>query len=48
MDAFAGAERLLRFKLRHVRHVVAALPLRWSGEVEISPFLADTGDWKRI
>lgn len=48
MDAFAGAERLLRFKLRHVRHVVAALPLRWSGEVEISPFLADTGDWKRM
>ena len=47
MDAFAGAERLLRFKLRHVRHVVAALPLRWSGEVEISPFLANTGDWKR-
>lgn len=46
MDAFAGAERLLRFKLRHVRHVVASLPLRWSSEVAISPFLADTGEWK--
>lgn len=48
MDAFAGAERLLRFKLRHVRHVVASLPLRWSSEVEISPFLANTGDWMTI
>ncbi len=45
MDAFAGAERLLRFEIRHVRHVVAALSLRWSREVELSPFLADTGDW---
>ncbi len=48
MEAFAGAERLLRFKVRHVRHVVASLPLRWSREVEISPFLAETGKWKRI
>jgi predicted pyridoxine 5'-phosphate oxidase superfamily flavin-nucleotide-binding protein len=45
MDAFAGAERLLRFRIRHTRHVVASLPLRWSSEVEISPFLANTGDW---
>lgn len=45
MHAFAGAERLLRFKIRHVRHVVASLPLRWRGEVQISPFLANTGDW---
>lgn len=45
MHAFAGAERLLRFKVRHVRHVVASLPLRWRGEVQISPFLANTGDW---
>ncbi|TXH75321.1 pyridoxamine 5'-phosphate oxidase family protein [Thiobacillus sp.] len=48
LDAFAGAERLLRFKIRHVRHVVASLPLHWSREVEISPFLADTGEWERI
>lgn len=45
LDAFAGAERLLRFKIRHVRHVVASLPLRWGGEVQISPFLANTGNW---
>lgn len=43
LNAFAGAERLLRFKIRHARHVVAALPLNWSGEVQISPFLANTG-----
>lgn len=40
MRAFAGAERLLRFKIRHVRHVAASLPLRWRGEVDVSPFLA--------
>ena len=45
LDAFAGAERLLRFKILHVRHAVASLPLRWSGEVQISPFLANTGCW---
>ena len=43
LDAFAGAERLLRLRIRHVRHVVASLPLRWRGEVETSPFLANTG-----
>lgn len=48
VDAFAGAERLLRFGIRHVRHVVGSLPLRWSGEVQISPFLANTGDWRRL
>lgn len=45
LDAFAGAERLLRFKIRHVRHVVASLPLRWGGEVQMSPFLANAGNW---
>ena len=45
LDAFAGAERLLRFKVRHVRHAVASLPLRWGKEVQISPFLANTGNW---
>lgn len=45
LDAFTGAERLLRFKIRHARHVAASLPLRWSGEVELSPSLANTGDW---
>ncbi len=45
LDAFAGAERLLRLRVRQVRHVVASLPLRWRGEAQISPFLANTGTW---
>lgn len=45
LDAFAGAERLLRLNIRHVRHVVASLPLRWRGEAQVSPFLANTGCW---
>jgi predicted pyridoxine 5'-phosphate oxidase superfamily flavin-nucleotide-binding protein len=45
LDAFAGAERLLRLKIRHVIHVVASLPLRWSGDAQASPFLANTGCW---
>ena len=45
LDAFAGAERLLRLKIRHVGHVVASLSVRWSGEAQISPFLANTGCW---
>ncbi|HEY9100327.1 MAG TPA: pyridoxamine 5'-phosphate oxidase family protein [Thiobacillus sp.] len=43
LDAFAGAERLLRLRVRQVRHVVASLPLRWEREVQVSPFLASTG-----
>lgn len=46
-DAFAGAERLLRFRIRCVRHVSRALPLRWSGNVQPSPFLENTGQWTR-
>ncbi len=45
LDAFAGAERLLRLKIRHVRHVVASLPLRWRGGAQASTFLANTGCW---
>ena len=45
LEAFAGAERLLRLKIRHVKHLVASLPLRWRGEAQISPFLANTGCW---
>ena len=45
LDAFAGAERLLRLRVRQVRHVVASLPLRWTSEVEVSPFLTNTGSW---
>lgn len=46
-DAFTGAERLLRFRIRCVRHVSRALPLRWGGNVQLSPFLENTGDWTR-
>jgi len=45
LDAFAGAERLLRLTIRHVTHVVASLPLRWKGEPQLSPYLAHTGSW---
>jgi uncharacterized protein len=45
VDAFAGAQRLLRFKVREVRRVEAALPLRW-GAAELSPVLEPTGQWK--
>jgi predicted pyridoxine 5'-phosphate oxidase superfamily flavin-nucleotide-binding protein len=43
LDAFAGAERMLRLTIRHARHVVGSLPLRWVGEIQASPFLANTG-----
>ncbi len=42
--AFAGAERLLRFRLRHSLLIENAVPLRW-GEVEPAPQLAGTGTW---
>lgn len=42
--AFAGAERLLRFRLRESLQIEAAVPLRWS-EAEPAPQLAATGTW---
>ncbi len=39
LKSFAGAERLLLLRIRQVRHVTVSLPLRWSREVEFSPFL---------
>lgn len=48
LNAFAGAERLLRLTIRHVTHVVASLSLRWKGEPQLSPYLANTGHWKPI
>jgi len=42
--AYAGAERLLRFRLIAGRRVEASLPWRWSAP-EFSPFLAETGAW---
>ena len=44
--AYAGAQRLLRFRVIEARFVEAALPLRW-GAVETSPFLEATGAWTR-
>jgi uncharacterized protein len=45
VDAFDGAERLLRFEVREARFVHGALPLRWS-EARLSPFLVRTGSWE--
>lgn len=42
--AFAGAERLLRFRLRESLRIEAAVPLDWS-EAEWAPQLAATGTW---
>ena len=42
VDAFEGAERLLRFRVRELRRVEASLPLRW-GDAQLSPFLARLG-----
>lgn len=44
LESFAGAERLLRFQVREMKHVKADLPLRW-GETQYSPFLDGTGTW---
>lgn len=44
VTAFAGAERLLRLHVNETIRVDASLPLRW-GEAQISPYLAETGDW---
>ncbi|TWC69502.1 pyridoxamine 5'-phosphate oxidase family protein [Herbaspirillum sp. SJZ099] len=44
VDAFTGAQRLLRFSVESARLVRHALPLRWAPP-ELSPFLAATGAW---
>lgn len=44
LESFAGALRLLRFRVREMRRVEHALPLRW-GAAGLSPFLARTGAW---
>jgi ferredoxin-NADP reductase/predicted pyridoxine 5'-phosphate oxidase superfamily flavin-nucleotide-binding protein/ferredoxin len=44
VQAFAGAERLLRLRVRQVRRNAGALPLRWSAPQQ-SPVLARTGTW---
>jgi predicted pyridoxine 5'-phosphate oxidase superfamily flavin-nucleotide-binding protein len=42
--AFAGAQRLLRYRIRQARLALASLPLRW-GASSMSPFLEATGSW---
>ncbi len=44
LQAFEGAQRLLRFHVTKVRRLEAALPLRW-GAAELSPALAGMGHW---
>jgi uncharacterized protein len=44
VDSFAGAQRLMRFKVESMRLVESSLPLRW-GEAELSPVLEATGAW---
>jgi predicted pyridoxine 5'-phosphate oxidase superfamily flavin-nucleotide-binding protein len=44
LQGFAGAERLLRYRLRQARLIPGGLPLRWSEPGE-SPFLQTTGHW---
>ncbi len=42
LNAFEGAQRLLRFRVNAVRYVEASLPLRWS-PAQLSPFLERVG-----
>ncbi len=45
LAAFAGAQRLMRFRVTSALRVPAGLPLRWS-EAQLSPVLAGTGSWR--
>lgn len=45
VEAYAGAERLLRFTVDRMVRVPASLPLRAVGEVGLSPYLEQTGSW---
>lgn len=44
VEAFAGAQRLLRCKVLAMKRLEAALPLHWGG-AQLSPVLEATGDW---
>ncbi len=45
VDAFEGAERIVRFRLDRLVHLPAALPIRWRFE-DNSPILERTGSWQ--
>ena len=47
LDAFEGAQHLLRLKVRAMKRVEASLPLRW-GKAELSPALKGTGQWRQF
>jgi len=47
LAAFAGAERLVRFRIERVLRLAGRLPLRWQLE-EASPILAATGNWPAV
>ncbi|MEO8023802.1 pyridoxamine 5'-phosphate oxidase family protein [Polaromonas sp.] len=44
LEAFSGAQRLLRFRVLSMKRVEASLPLRW-GLAVLSPVLQATGQW---
>jgi uncharacterized protein len=44
LRAFEGAQRLLRFQVKRMRRLEAALPLRW-GAATLSPALYGMGHW---
>jgi predicted pyridoxine 5'-phosphate oxidase superfamily flavin-nucleotide-binding protein len=45
VEAFAGAQRLIRLIVRQMRRIEAALPLRWSAATP-SPYLEAMGAWR--
>jgi hypothetical protein len=47
LAAFAGAQRLLRLRVREVLRLHGGARLTWS-EPLLSPFLQDTGTWQDI
>jgi hypothetical protein len=47
LDAFVGAERLLRFRLERGLWLENACPLRWTPPQE-APQLAATGSWEAV
>ena len=47
LDAFTGAERLVRFRLERGHRLPAALPFRWTFE-DYSPVLEQTGSWEAV
>lgn len=46
LDAFAGAQRLVRFEITQMRRLRARMPLRWT-LLQQSPHVAPTGDWNK-